>query len=138
MNMKSCDRRGKIGDAPSKEEFCIAYRAQKLADQYKCPLLKFHEQYLKNDDLHDLDMDDRKIIKENMKSLDGWMGGEKGSCWKKKRGMMGSDVPIIWRKHMGNIVKGTFCELDGEWYWKKVATCGCKTCAMEYDGMMEN
>ena len=37
------------------------------------------------------------------------------------------DVPIIWRKQSGDIVKGSFCEMEGEWYWSKVATCGVKS-----------
>ena len=68
MNMKSCGRRGRIGDAPSKEEFCIAYRAQKLAEQYKCPLMTYHEQYLKD---NDVDGEGREILKKNLKRLDG-------------------------------------------------------------------
>merc|ERR1719361_1408849 len=98
--MKSCNRKGKAGDAPSKGEFCIAYRAQKLAEQYKCPLIKFSEQFLKN---NDMGMEAREIIKENMKHLET-MGGGKGSCGIKKGGMQGNDVPIIWRKNRGNIV----------------------------------
>ena len=123
-NMKSCNRNGMVGEAPSKEEFCIAYRAQKLADQYKCPLMKYTEEYLRT---NDLEPKDREVIKESMKHLDTMAGG-KGNCGNNKTPMMKSDVPIIWRKHMGAIVKGTFCELDGEWYWEKVATCGCKSC----------
>ena len=132
MNIKTCDKRGKIDDAPSKEEFCFAYRAQKLADQYKCPLMMYLKEYLKG---NDVDMTTRGIVKENMNILN-MMGGKKGHCGKNKRGMVGRDVPIIWRKHMGNIVKGTFCELDGEWYWQKVATCGCKQCEM--GGMLDD
>ena len=130
--MKSCNRQGKAGDAPSKEEFCIAYRAQKLAEQYKCPLMKYTKEFLKT---NDLGPEARDMIEANMKHLDTMSGG-KGSCGKGKNRMMGNNLPIIWRKNMGNIVKGTFCELDGEWYWQKVATCGCKTCgAMNNDWM---
>lgn len=108
VNVKMCDRSGRIGDAPDKDEFCIAYRAQKLADQFKCTLME-----------------------TNTKQLGGLGGGVgKGSCNMKKVGDIGRDVPIIWRKHKGNIVKGSFCEMDGEWYWSKVATCGCKSCGM--------
>ena len=122
--MKSCNRKGKAGDAPSKEEFCIAYRAQKLAEQYKCPLMKYAKEIMNKGGMG---QEEREIIQAEMKHLES-MGGGKGSCGKKKTPMMGNNIPIIWRKHMGNIVKGTFCELDGEWYWEKVATCGCKTC----------
>ena len=45
--------------------------------------------------------------------------------------MMIRDLPVIWRKDRGNIVKGSFCEIEGEWYWSKVATCGRKNDRME-------
>ena len=126
MNMRTCDRRGRIGPAPSKEEFCIAHRAQKLAEQYKCPLIRYHEEFMKN---NEMDTEGEKVLKRNMEHLGNVGGIGKGSCGNYKNGgMIGIDVPIIWRKHMGNIVKGTFCNLDGEWYWQKVASCGCKNC----------
>ena len=114
--MKRCDREGRPGDAPSKEEFCIAYRAKKLADQYKCPLIMTLKEHLNN---HDLGLHERNVLADNIKNLGG-IEGSRGSCSMRKE----SDIPIIWRKHMGNIVKGSFCEMDGEWYWSKVATCG--------------
>ena len=124
-NMKSCNRKGKAGEAPSKEEFCIAYRAQKLAEQYKCPLMKYAKEVMRTET--DMGPEVREIIQAQMKHLEA-VGDGKGSCGKSNTGIIGNNIPIIWRKHMGNIVKGTFCELDGEWYWEKVATCGCKTC----------
>ena len=104
-NMKVCDRRGQIGDAPLPEEFCIAYRAQKYAEQLKCTQA------------------------EGSTNLISRMGknGKNKSCSNKKESNMIRDVPIIWRKQSGDIVKGSFCEMDGEWYWSKVATCGVKS-----------
>ena len=129
MNMKTCDRRGRIGDAPSKEEFCIAHRAQKLAEQYKCPLIRYHEEFMKT---NEMDTEGENVLKKNIEHLGNVGGIGKGSCGKYKNGgKTGNDVPRIWRKHMGNIVKGTFCNLDGEWYWQKVASCGCKNCRGE-------
>ena len=58
QNIKSCDRNGKPGDAPTKEEFCMAYRAKKLVDQYKCPFVMELKQHLNNNGLHD---DERKM-----------------------------------------------------------------------------
>ena len=121
QTMKRCDRGGKPGDAPSKEEFCMAYRAKKLADQFKCPLRMELKGHLNNEEIG---MEHRQIIKENIRYLES---GKR--CGMRKDN---NNIPIIWRKHMGNIVKGSFCEMDGEWYWSKVATCGGK---MEEDGM---
>ena len=115
-NTKRCDRGGRPGDAPSKEEFCIAYRAKKLADQYKCPLIMALKDRLNN---QDLELDEKEILSENINYLGG-REGRRESCRLKK----GNDIPIIWRKHMGAIVKGSFCEMDGDWYWSKIATCG--------------
>ena len=102
MNM--CDRSGKVGDAPSQEEFCLAYRAQKIADQLKCTLANGN--------------------KNGIAKFRGNQG--KGFCNQKKESSIIRDVPIIWRKHKGDIVKGSFCEMEGEWYWSKVACCGSK------------
>ena len=78
---------------------------------------------------NEVDMEGEEVMKKNIEHLGKVEGGGKGSCGRfKNGGMIGNDVPIIWRKQMGNIVKGTFCNLDGEWYWQKVASCGCKTC----------
>ena len=135
MNMGACNRRGRIGPAPSKQEFCIAHRAQKLAEQYKCPLIRYHEEFMNS---NEVDMEGETVMKKNIEHLGKVKGGGKGSCGNfKNGGMMGNDVPIIWRKQMGNIVKGTFCHLDGEWYWQKVASCGCKTCVGENDYSMD-
>ena len=136
MNMKSCNRRGKVGNPPSKEEFCIAYRGQKLAEQYKCPLMQYHKKYLKEND--DVGMEAKEILEKNIKHLEKMGDGGRSTCGMSKGGMMGDEVPVIWRKHMGNIVKGEFCSLDGEWYWHKVATCGCKNCGGMKDDWMED
>ena len=81
---------------------------------------------------NEMDTEGEKVLKKNIEHLGNVGGIEKGSCGKYKNGgMIENDVPIIWRKHMGNIVKGTFCSLDGEWYWQKVASCGCKNCGRE-------
>ena len=109
----------------------MAYRAQKLTDQYKCPFMMELKEHLNN---NDLEMEDRDMVHEAIKYLDR-NGGGKGTCGMKKGGMRGNDVPTIWRKHMGNIVMGSFCEMDGEWYWSKVASCGCKSCGREYEDM---
>ena len=116
QKMKRCPREGRPGDAPSKEEFCIAYRAKKLADQYKCPLIMTLKEQLNN---HDLAPHERNILTDNIMYLGGIEGGRRFCSMRKV-----SNIPIIWRKHMGNIVKGSFCEIDGEWYWSTVATCG--------------
>ena len=104
-NMKACDRRGQIGDPPSQDEFCISYRAQKYAEQLKCTQA------------------------EGSTNLISRMGrnGKNRPCSNKKQSNMVRDVPIIWRKQRGNIVRGSFCEMDGEWYWSKIATCGIKS-----------
>merc|ERR1719414_1227752 len=59
-NMKRCNRKGKVGEAPSKEEFCMAYRAQKLADQYKCPLMKYAKEVMRTET--DMGPEVREII----------------------------------------------------------------------------
>ena len=78
------------------------------------------KQHLNNNALHE---DERNVLIDSIKSFGGMdEHGGKGSCRVKRK----SDnyKPTIWRKHMGNIVKASFCELDGEWYWSAVATCG--------------
>ena len=78
---------------------------------------------------NEVDMEGEKVMKKNIEHLGKVEGGRKGSCGRfKNGGMIVNDVPIIWKKQMGNIMKGTFCNLDGEWYWEKVASCGCTTC----------
>ena len=80
------------------------------------------KQHLNNNGLHD---DERKMLIESIKSFGGMNdSGRKGSCGRSSERKSRKEIPIIWRKHMGNIVKATFCELDGQWYWEKVATCG--------------
>ena len=136
--MRGCDRGGYIGEAPDKEEFCMAYRAQKLSDQHECPIIMELKEHLKSNE-HDTHI--KSIIETSLKHfVGGKMGGGKGSCGMMKKGRMGrNDVPTIWRKHKGNIVKGSFCEMEGEWYWKKVATCGCKSCDVtEFDDGMDD
>ena len=107
--MKTCDRRGLIGDPPSQDEFCVAYRAQKLAEQLKCTQ----------------DADSNNLVSGMRK------GVMKRPCNDKNKEKLIRDVPIIWRKQHGNIVKGSFCEMEGEWYWSKVATCGSKNVPKE-------
>ena len=80
------------------------------------------KKHLSNNGIHE---EERRIIMENIKALGGMdKNGRKGKCGQEKMGKSDNDIPIIWRKHMGNIVKASFCEIDGEWYWSKVATCG--------------
>ena len=100
----------------------MAYRAKKLVDQYKCPFVMELKQHLNNNGLHD---DERKMLIESIKSFGGMNdSGRKGSCGRSSERKSRKEIPIIWRKHMGSIVKASFCELDGQWYWEKVATCG--------------
>ena len=108
-NAKTCDRRGQIGDAPTQEEFCLAYRAQKFAEQLQCSQAEASTSLISG-------------LRTNMKNR---------SCNNKNKEKIIRDVPIIWRKQNGNIVKGSFCEMESEWYWTKVATCGRKIGQME-------
>ena len=68
-------------------------------------------------------MHEKNIIADNIKNLGG-MASDKTTCLGKGDDTRNRDIPTIWRKHMGNIVKGSFCEMEGEWYWSKIATCG--------------
>ena len=108
-NAKTCDRRGQIGDAPTQDEFCLAYRAQKFAEQLQCTQAEASTSLISG-------------LRTNMKNR---------PCSNKNKEKMIRDVPIIWRKQNGNIVKGSFCEIESEWYWTKVATCGRKNGQME-------
>ena len=108
-NAKTCDRRGQIGDAPTQDEFCLAYRAQKFAEQLQCTHAEASTSLISG-------------LRKNMKNR---------PCSNKNKEKMIRDVPIIWRKQNGNIVKGSFCEIESEWYWTKVATCGRKNGQME-------
>ena len=108
--MKTCDRRGLIGEPPSQDEFCVAYRAQKLAEQLRCTQTA----------------DSNNLVSGMRK------GVMKRPCNDKNKEKLIRDVPIIWRKQQGNIVKGSFCEMEGEWYWSKVATCGSKNVPKEW------
>ena len=118
--MRGCDKGGNPGPAPSREEFCLAYRAKKISEQYKCPLISKLKEHLKTTGL---EMHERNIIADNIKNLGG-MASDKTTCLGKGDDARNRDIPTIWRKHMGNIVKGSFCEMEGEWYWSKIATCG--------------
>ena len=118
--MRGCDKGGNPGPAPSREEFCLAYRAKKISEQYKCPLILKLKEHLKT---AGLEMHERDVIADNIKNLGG-MASDKATCLGKGEDTSNRNIPTIWRKHMGNIVKGSFCEMEGEWYWSKIATCG--------------
>ena len=99
----------------------MAYRAKKLADQYKCPFVMELKNHLNN---HGLIEEERSIIMDSIKAFGGMDdNGRKGTCGRGSKSKLESGIPIIWRKHKGNIVKASFCEMEGEWYWSKVATC---------------
>ena len=131
---RSCGKVGKVGEVPSKEEFCFYVRAHKWARKIACSAKVEAEEILENGSA----IQDHDIM---MKVVKGWVdkggnaklpykkagkGGKVGMCsagMKKSGGGM-KDVPTIYKEINGKVFKGSFCPPKGEWYWSVIATCG--------------
>ena len=116
---RSCGKVGKVGEVPSKEEFCFYVRAHKWARKIACSAKVEAEEILENGSAiqeHDIMM---KVVK-------GWVdkggnarlpykkagkGGKVGMCsagMKKSGGGM-KDIPTIYKEINGKVFKGSFC-----------------------------
>ena len=121
---RNCKGDGKVGDPPTKEEFCFYMRAREYSNKLKCAL----KQEIKKSE-EDFGTKSFKKLLEYEKSVGA---GPEESC--SMGGLRRMEHPTVWKNEQGMISKGTFCSFSGQWMWETVAMCGCKDCFTVADG----